>query len=126
MSAYDSIHFRPPAPTASVSFINPINNALTIDNVNMLLDTGADSSIVPLGVVNALRCEFEDAVWEVTSIASEELLVLRSAKLQMHLGRYKFNSSFLVASVDIGVIGRNLLNLVRVRLDGPAQDWRFD
>jgi predicted aspartyl protease len=125
MLVYDSARFRPPAPVANVVFINP-QSGQAIGDVLMLLDTGADSSIVPLAVVEALQSDFEDAVWEITSIASAQSQVLRSAKLQMQLGKYKFNSSFLVASVDVGVIGRNLLNLVRVRLDGPKQHWQFD
>jgi hypothetical protein len=46
MPAYDATGFRPPAPTALVTVRSPKTN-VSIADVPMLLDTGADVSLVP-------------------------------------------------------------------------------
>ena len=46
MPDYNSDFFNPPAPIAYVTLRNPENNAEVID-VPMLLDTGADATLLP-------------------------------------------------------------------------------
>jgi len=52
MPAYDAASFSPPAPTASVSFVDLVTRRVAND-VLMMLDTGVDVSVVPQGIVNA-------------------------------------------------------------------------
>ena len=53
MPAYDATHFQPPAPVASVSLRDAQSGAL-VANVLMLLDTGADITLLPQASVNQL------------------------------------------------------------------------
>jgi hypothetical protein len=46
MPAYDATLFAPPAPLARVTLRNPVSGAVLPD-VPMLLDSGADVTLVP-------------------------------------------------------------------------------
>ncbi len=54
MTEYESSGFEPPAPVAIVTLRNPHNGKLRTD-VQMLLDTGADVSLVPASTLNELE-----------------------------------------------------------------------
>ena len=76
MPAYDASLFDPPAPLAQVSLRNP-QNAATLSGVPMLLDSGADATLVPATSANQLGLATDaDEVYELmgfdgsTSIAS--------------------------------------------------------
>jgi len=53
MPHYDTSQFEPPAPLADVTLRNP-DTGLTASNVPMLLDTGADVSLIPHTTLKAL------------------------------------------------------------------------
>jgi len=46
MPSYDASHFDPPAPVARVTLRHPHNGAMVSD-VLLLLDTGADVTLLP-------------------------------------------------------------------------------
>jgi predicted aspartyl protease len=53
MPNYDASHFDPPAPVARVTLRNPHNGA-TVSDVLLLLDTGADVTLLPRTAVERL------------------------------------------------------------------------
>lgn len=53
MPAYDIINFEPPAPLARVILRN-LDNGTTQSEVPMLLDSGADVTLLPQTAINAL------------------------------------------------------------------------
>ncbi len=53
MPAYDATLFSPPTPLARVTLRNPENGAIWSD-VPMLLDSGADVTLIPQACVNRL------------------------------------------------------------------------
>ena len=53
MPTYDSIQFDPPAPLAQVALRNPDGGA-TLSDVPMLLDTGADVTLIPQATADTL------------------------------------------------------------------------
>lgn len=53
MPAYNSNSFSPPAPVALVTLRDPDSGAAQAD-VPMLLDTGADVSLIPQAVIGSL------------------------------------------------------------------------
>jgi hypothetical protein len=53
MPAYDAVRFQPPAPLALVTLRNPETGSVGTD-VPMLLDTGADVSLVPRPALESL------------------------------------------------------------------------
>lgn len=60
MPRYDSTHFDPPAPVAMVTVRNPNSQKLQ-QNVAMLLDTGADVTLVPRSIELPLRIDTDEA-----------------------------------------------------------------
>lgn len=85
MPSYDSIFFQPPAPLAKIALHNPLDGAILTD-VPMLLDTGADVSLVPriyverLGAFIETEKSFElmsfDGVISITVAAQVDLIFL--------------------------------------------------
>ncbi|MDT5294592.1 MAG: hypothetical protein QOJ76_1472 [Acidobacteriota bacterium] len=57
MSDYDPSRFSPPAPVALVTLRNPESGA-TEEQVAMLLDTGADVTLLPRAAVRQLGLSF--------------------------------------------------------------------
>ena len=53
MPNYDASHFDPPAPVAHVTLRNPHSGA-TLSAVQLLVDTGADITLLPHTVVERL------------------------------------------------------------------------
>lgn len=124
MFPYDTT-YEPPAPTAKVIFtqVGAGPDAARIE-AQMLIDTGADISLIPHAVVNAINATNSGRMMEVVSFDGHQ-----SARpvvaASMQLGKYKMNVEFLLhdEGETTGVIGRNILNLLYVVLDGPTAVW---
>jgi hypothetical protein len=59
MSEYDADNFEPPAPVAHVTLRNPATGFLLSD-VPMLIDTGADATLLPTDAVEQLGIKPEE------------------------------------------------------------------
>jgi hypothetical protein len=121
MPAYDDSRFAPPAPVATVSLRNPENGASLAD-VPMLIDSGADATLLPKSAVATLGIvatgeRYQLVAFDGTTSESEAV----RADLGF-LGR-RFRGRFLVIDAEVGVVGRDVLNHVRLLLDGPALSW---
>jgi hypothetical protein len=65
MPAYDATWFEPPAPVAEVSVRSP-QTGTTLSDVPMLLDSGADVSLIPQSYIEQLGLELiADSVYEL-------------------------------------------------------------
>ena len=64
MPAYNTADFDPPAPVALVSLVNP-DTGQRIENVPMLLDPGADASVVPQAAFQALSTTERTTPYEI-------------------------------------------------------------
>lgn len=82
MPNYDLSFFDPPAPLAFVTLINPENN-LEINDVPMLLDTGADVSLVPQVFVEKLNIDF--SISKQTTLAGFNDSKSTSHLVKLHL-----------------------------------------
>jgi hypothetical protein len=56
MPDYNSNDFDPPAPYAKITITNPVNGKQALQ-VGMLLDSGADITLVPEWVIDRLDAE---------------------------------------------------------------------
>ncbi len=121
MPLYDSADFDPPAPIARVSFINPATGQ-QVDDVPMLLDTGADASVVPHSVFQSLNASAPVTQYEIEYLEGDKA-TWSSIHLQMKWRGLNFTGEFLVARTGHGVIGRNILNHLRLTFDGPTLEW---
>jgi len=122
MIPYDDGGFVPPAPLARVRLRNPETGA-EVTEVPMLLDTGADVSLVPRSQVMQLGLQSDPTrLYELIGFDN----TVRTApvvRLELHLLGRRFRGQFLVIEQDWGIIGRNILNQVVVLLDGPRLGW---
>jgi len=88
----------------------------------MLIDTGADVSIIPRTAAEDVIDEFE--TWGIalrTYDGSEA--TYNVAQVTVEFLRYRFQGAFAVADTEYGVLGRNVLNSLLLTLDGPQQMW---
>jgi hypothetical protein len=122
MPAYDATLFNPPAPLVRVALRNPKSLAVLSD-VPMLLDSGADVTLVPQAPINQLGVAIDpEKSYQLmgfdgsTSFASAVQLEL------VFLNRI-FKGQFLLILQEWGVIGRDILNHVSLLLDGPNLMW---
>lgn len=121
MHAYNSSDFDPPAPVALVTFADP-NTDQQVDDIPMLLDMGADATVVPQSVVDALNASPRNIAYEIEYLQGDTS-TLSSVHLQMRWLGHNFTGDFLVAQASYGTIGRNILNHLRLTFDGPALQW---
>jgi predicted aspartyl protease len=122
MPSYDASHFDPPAPVTRVTLRNPHSGA-TVSDVLLLVDTGADITLLPrtaveqLGVSLLAGQQYElmgfDGSKSFASVVILDLLFLKRA----------FRGRYLLLEEEHGILGRDILNHVILLLDGPQQQW---
>lgn len=122
MPEYDKAHYDPPAPIAQVTLRNP-NNGVEFANHELLMDTGADVTLLPRSAVERLGVQ-------LVSDVSYELIAFdgtRSsapvADLDMIFLNRRYRGRYLLTDAEQGVLGRDVLNHLRLLLDGPVQEW---
>ena len=123
MPAYDSQQFTPPAPIARV-VVRTRDHAKAVADVPMLIDSGAEVTLVPRSCADRLGLRGqpqEDSVltgFDGTTLTAEvidaELLFLGGT----------FRGQFAVIDDEVGILGRNILNHLSIVLDGPRLSWR--
>jgi len=119
---YNAEDFDPPAPVAHVTLRNPATGA-TLSEVPMLIDTGADITLLPRDYLDKLGIEpEEDMVYEVQGFDGETKFVNMVQLELIFLGR-KFSGQFLLIDQSMGILGRNILNTIPILFDGPHAKW---
>jgi hypothetical protein len=118
MPEYDGNIFDPPAPVVRVTLRNPHSKA-TMENVPMLLDSGADATLLPLSFTKQLGITPEpndlyelmgfDGRISAAHVVQADLVFLNRA----------FKGRFLLIDQEWGLIGRDVLNHLKIILDGP-------
>ena len=122
MPAYDGVHFEPPAPIAVVTLRCQETGSL-IDRVEMLLDSGADVTLLPRAAVEQTGvAPIPDRQCDLLSFdgspSSAKIVVL-----EMILVGKTFRGRYLVIDAPRGIIGRDVLNHLSIVLNGPALEW---
>jgi len=122
MPEYDAENYNPPAPVAHVTLRNPATGAI-LPNVPMLIDTGADATLLPSNAIEQLGI----AVGEDTNIEVQvfdgEIKRLKLVKLELYFLDKKFTGEYLLVDRPIGILGRNILKNLRILFDGPRGEW---
>ena len=120
MQGYDAGRFDPPAPVALVT-VKSDQLGIEIHDVPMLLDTGADVSLLPRSLVASLAPP-DARLYELEAFdGSKSAAPAINVELQF-LGK-SFRGQFLLIDGWHGVLGRNVLNSLSILFDGPARKW---
>ena len=122
MPTYNASSFDPPAPVALVTLRHPHNGA-TVSDVPLLLDTGADVTLLPRTAVERLGVPLlADQQYELMGFDGSTSFA-PVVMLDMLFLRRAFRGRYLVIEAERGILGRDILNHVAVLLDGPRQQW---
>lgn len=108
--------FEPPAPVIAVRVSAP--DSVDAILLPMLVDTGADCTIVPAAIVQALELPATDVV-AVTGLGGAKLRATAHAAL-LNLGPAEVIAE-VMAVEDEPILGRDVLNQLLLQLDGPAR-----
>jgi hypothetical protein len=122
MPGYDSMLFDPPAPLSRVVLRNPETGAVWSD-VPMLLDSGADVTLVPQAVPGHLALDAVAGKQYELSGFDGSLSQAPVVRLEMIFCRRTFRGQFLLVDQAWGILGRNVLNALTLLLDGPRLTW---
>jgi hypothetical protein len=120
MQAYDAARFDPPAPLALVS-VKSSQLGIEVHGVPMLLDSGADVTLLPRSYVESFvtadatqyTLEGFDGSKSIAPAVTAELILLGKS----------FRGQFLLVEGWHGVLGRNVLNNLKLLFDGPNALW---
>ena len=122
MPHYDSTRFDPPAPLSQVTLRNPDNAALSSD-VPMLLDSGADVTLIPQMTLGRLGItSVQDKHYELIGFDGNTSFA-PVVQLELIFCGRTFRGQFLIINQEWGILGRNVLNSVPLMLDGPNLTW---
>ena len=122
MPAYDQRLFSPPAPLAKVVLRNPGTGA-TVSDAPMLLDSGADVTLVPRSCVELLSLEIEPAGGYELMGFDGRTSIVQVVQLDLHFLGRTFRGRYLLLDQEWGLMGRDVLNHLSLLFDGPRLTW---
>ena len=122
MPSYDARQFDPPAPLARITLRLP-NNGATLSGVPMLLDSGADVTLVQRSSVDQLGAIIDsNTTYEVYAFDGT-VTFAQVVELDLLFLNRGFRGRYLITDERIGILGRDVLNHVSLVLDGPQLFW---
>ena len=122
MPRYDTSHFDPPAPVARVTLRTPQSGA-TVPDVLLLVDTGADITLLPRTAVERLGVPLlADQQYELMGFEGSRS-VAPVVILDLVFLQRAFRGRYLLIEEERGILGRDIINHVSLLLEGPRQQW---
>jgi hypothetical protein len=122
MTKYDE-SFEPPAPVAKI-VLRKIETGERIKDISMLLDTGADISLLPSSIVENLKIKpLPNETFELRGIYGNQKSVEVFYLQIIFLGK-RFTGKYCLIEDEIGILGRDILNQVPILFDGLNLIWR--
>jgi len=88
----------------------------------MLIDSGADTTLLPEAVVALLGIT---DTGERIPLMSFDGTISESkvARIDLVFGKGRFRGHYPLIDAEVGIVGRDVLNHLRLLLDAPAQQW---
>ncbi len=122
MPEYDSTQHSPPAPVAIASVRHPATG-IVVPTVELLIDTGADVTLLPQAIIEQLKIPLEDTpLYELMGFEGTRTSA-RAVDLDLLLLGKTFRGRFLLMPDTRGVLGRDILNHLSLLFDGPRRQW---
>ena len=121
METYDAALFSPPAPLARVTLRDPESEA-TVSDVPMLVDTGADVTLIPQSSANQMGIAFAPGGYELMGFDGS-ISLAQAARLNLEFLGKTFKGQFLLIDQEWGLLGRDVLNHLSLLFDGPRLTW---
>ena len=115
--------YHPPAPIARAKLRNP-ETSETIADVPMLLDTGADITLLPKSFCDAIGIETSETESLELEGFNQTTTVAFYVSLDFIFLNKIFRGKFLVYDQDEGIIGRDVLNKFAILFDGKNLEWK--
>ena len=120
MSHYPySTEYLPAAPVMEIRLGAP-GTEPSLGFLEALVDTGADATIVPIAHLRQIKAKKIDQATLHSQWGERRAVALYAVALEIN--QYRFDAIRVVGD-EIGdevILGRNLLNRLRLLLDGPA------
>jgi hypothetical protein len=122
MPRYDTSRYDPPAPVARVS-LRDSNTGASVGDVSLLLDTGADITLLPRAAVERLGIKaVADGQYELVGFDGSKSLA-EVVELDMIFLQKAFRGKYLLIDDEHGILGRDVLSSIVLLFDGPGQEW---
>ena len=121
MPRYEADQFSPPAPVARVT-LRASDRSASVADVPMLLDTGADVSMVPRAAAEKLAAGDSEESFELMGFDGSSSRA-SAVDLELVFSGRLFRGKFLLIDQEWGILGRNVLNRVPILFDGPRLIW---
>ena len=121
MMKYDE-SFDPPAPIAKIVLRNT-ETGERLGNVSVLLDTGADISLLPLSAINQLQIEPSDETVNLIGF-DESKSTTEIYQLQIIFLGKRLTGNYCAIDDEIGILGRDVLNEFSITFDGRNLEWK--
>lgn len=121
MPSYDAAHYDPPAPIAQVT-LRDLRGTPLVSGVSLLLDTGADITVLPRAAVERLGVKPAAGEYELIGFDGRRSTA-QAVELDMIFLKRAYRGRYLLIDGDQGVLGRDVLCDVVLLLDGPRQEW---
>jgi len=118
MPAYDEGRFQPPAPLAQVT-LRHSEKGNTLPDVPMLLDSGADVTLLPRASINLLGVTVNPGEGYELLGFDGRTSVAQAVQLDLLFLRRAFKGRFLLIDQEWGILGRDILNHVPLLFHGP-------
>lgn len=113
MTRYDQ-SFEPPAPIAKIS-LRKIESGERIKDVLVMLDTGADISLIPTSSIQNLNINSSGEKIRLSGFSNNNG-VYDVYELQVIFLGIRFTGKFCSIDDNIGILGRDVLNQVSIVL----------
>jgi len=123
MPSYDREGFDPPAPLATVALLTQ-DRRRSLSDVAMLIDSGADVTLLPASAVGQLGLEADLRHGYGLMGFDGTKSIAKSVRCGLVLLGQVYWGTYLVIDDPCGILGRDVLNHVSLLLDGPSLSWQ--
>lgn len=114
--------YEPPAPLAEINLRN-IETGKRVKNISVLLDTGADVSLLPLSAIKKLNIERSGEKVKLIGFDESENIADVYALQIVFLGK-RLAGDYCAIDDEVGILGRDVLNEFSIIFDGKSLEWR--